>query len=311
MEGYSNPLYASSLAEFGTPFYLQRSRGWLLERGIPGTQLRDLMGCYPIFTCQDWRRLDLDIRRIGEGHVSLVLVTDPFAGLDEPTLREIFTDIVRPFKRHYIVDLEQDPGLAISKHHRYYLRRSQAAVRVEACTEPAARLDLWVALYQNVIDRYRLRGIQAFSRNAFARLMQMPGVDLLIAYRQGEAVGAHIWVRQCDRVYSHLNAVTQDGYQVGAAYALYGFAMEFYKGKARYLDLGGGAGLSEDGTDGLAAFKRGWANDTRPAYLCGKVFNRELYLELVRMKRTFQRGYFPAYRWGEFTSQPAKANQHG
>jgi hypothetical protein len=52
--GYAHPAYATSLAEFGRPHELIQSSGWILERAVPGTDVRDAMGCYPIFACRDW-----------------------------------------------------------------------------------------------------------------------------------------------------------------------------------------------------------------------------------------------------------------
>ena len=64
------------------------------------------MGCYPIFTCQDWSKLAPDLQDLGDALVSLALVTDPFGEYDEPYLRRNF-DIVFPFKEHYVVDLQR------------------------------------------------------------------------------------------------------------------------------------------------------------------------------------------------------------
>ncbi len=76
--GYRHPLYAASLAEHGTPRRLPASDGWILERDIPGFTGRDAMGCYPLFCCGRWDRLADDLRELGDGLVSLTLVTDPF-----------------------------------------------------------------------------------------------------------------------------------------------------------------------------------------------------------------------------------------
>ncbi len=46
--GYLSSAYAESLAEFGRPRELAKCGGWILERKIPGTDLHDAMGCYPL-----------------------------------------------------------------------------------------------------------------------------------------------------------------------------------------------------------------------------------------------------------------------
>ena len=78
MTGYLHADYARSLAEFGTPRELPRSGGWILERKIPGFNAYDAMGCYPLFCCKDWSRLQGDIAELQSELVSLSLVPDPF-----------------------------------------------------------------------------------------------------------------------------------------------------------------------------------------------------------------------------------------
>src|SRR5438093_1510186 len=72
--GYMHPRYARSHQEFGSPRELPRCRGWVLERPIPGFAYTDAMGCYPLFACQDWSQLHLDVEDLRNKLVSLVLV---------------------------------------------------------------------------------------------------------------------------------------------------------------------------------------------------------------------------------------------
>src|SRR5438045_5100866 len=90
--GYAHPQYAASLGEYGAPRLLPRSRGWILERPIPGTDVRDAMGCYPLFACQDWSGLSDDLAEISRERslVSVVLVTDPFGEYHEADLHAAF-----------------------------------------------------------------------------------------------------------------------------------------------------------------------------------------------------------------------------
>ncbi|MFN8619321.1 MAG: hypothetical protein U0869_01070 [Chloroflexota bacterium] len=55
----------------------------------------------------DWEALDTDLPALAGDLVSVVGVTDPFEAYDEALLHRTFGDLVRPFRRHYIVDLEQ------------------------------------------------------------------------------------------------------------------------------------------------------------------------------------------------------------
>src|SRR5262249_45090205 len=124
--GYQHPLYAASFAEWGQPRALQAAGGWVLERDVSGAVARDAMGCYPLFACADWRRLGEDLDAIGRDLVSLALVTDPFAGVTPHRLHEVFPDLARPYKAHFVVELARDPGTFV---HTSHLRNAVKARR--------------------------------------------------------------------------------------------------------------------------------------------------------------------------------------
>lgn len=304
MQGYLSPAYAQSLAEFGTPRQLPRSGGWLLERSIADTPHRDALGCYPLFSCADWPALQADLAALDDELVSVGLVTDPFGNYTEEELYGSFNRVLR-FKEHFLVDLSRDPEEYVSQHHRYYARRSLRTARFEHCADPAAHLDEWVALYQVLIERHELRGLKAFSRESFARQLQVPGLVMfrMIDTETGEGVAAHLWYVQGDVAYSHLTAFSEAGYRSSASYGLYWSAIDFWRrdlsGGVRRLNLGAGAGVAADATDGLTRFKRGWSTETRPAYFCGRILNRSRYEELARHRAPPETNYFPAYRAGE------------
>ena len=95
-------------------------------------------------------------------------------------------------------------------------------------------------------------------------------------------------------------ASSQVGYEVGATYAMDRFSFEYFTDKARWLDLGGGAGIANEAMDGLSQYKKGWSTDIRTNYFCGRIFSHANYSEIVKAKHSFAEDYFPAYRKGEF-----------
>ena len=298
--GYAHPDYARSLAEYGTPTALPRCGGWILERPVPGFAATDAMGCYPLFVCRDWSQLRVDIEGLGSRLVSLALVTDPFGNYTPEELHASF-DIVRPFKHHYITDLRLPLSESVSKHHRYYARKSLRQITVDICHEPSRHLREWSSLYDNLVRRHNITGIRAFSPESFLRQLSVRGMVLFLARLDGEVVGAYV-VATCDDVaYSHLSAFSDVGYRIRAAYALRWTALEYLSGrKVRYVDMGGTAGLDDERTSGLAKFKSGWSSETRPVYFCGRILDPETYGTIVRAKASREDGYFPAYRSGEF-----------
>jgi hypothetical protein len=298
--GYGHPGYAASLAEFGRPRQLPGCDGWLLERSIPGSNRTDLMGPYPLFSCADWSKLPGDLEALeGRGTVSLSLVTDSFGEYDEALLQRAFPDRVMPFKRHFLVHLPQSLG-EISKHHRYYARQALNAVSVMEAVNPLDYLDEWVTLYDHLIQRHGLSGVKAFSRSSFAKLLSLPGLVMLRALDEtGHVVAAHLWLQDGETATSHLLAMSPAGYGVNASYALYWSAVERFRGRAEVLNIGAGAGIDPAGTDGLTRFKRGWANDSRLVYFCGRVLDEQAYRQLEGATGTQGSAYFPSYRSGE------------
>jgi hypothetical protein len=109
-----------------------------------------------------------------------------------------------------------------------------------------------------------------------------------------------LWYRDKDRAYSHLQATSPVGYQSRAAYALYAYGLDcLAEDDCAVAALGAAAGDPNSEDDGLLAFKRGWATDTLPVYLCGCILDAETYTHLTRMKAPKNTNYFPAYRAGE------------
>jgi hypothetical protein len=161
-------------------------------------------------------------------------------------------------------------------------------------------VDEWMDLYTNLIRRHNLKGIKAFSRTAFAKQLRVPGIVMFRAVHRGTTNGMQLWYVQGEVGYSHLTAVSPLGYKLRSSYAIYWAAIEHFSNKVSWLDLGAGGGASSASVDSLSEFKRGWSNETRTAYFCGRVFDRKKYDEVVKASGMFSTDYFPAYRKGEF-----------
>ena len=297
--GYMHPAHADSLAEFGAPRELPYCGGWLLERQIRGTEFRDAMGAYPLFACRDWSALPRDLQDLEGELVSVSLVPEPFGAYDLALLDACF-DVVIPFKQHFVADLREPPQAIASKHHRKYALKALEEVKVAVCPEPMELLEEWIFLYGALTERHGITGIRAFSRTAFAKQLAIPGLVAFRAEHQGRVVAANLFFLQGQTAYDHLTAASPEGYECRASYALKWCALQHFSGKARWIDWGGGAGVTDDSSDGLTMFKRGWAQTTRPVYFCGRILDETQYHALTRAKNCEQSCWFPAYRDGEF-----------
>jgi hypothetical protein len=278
---------------------LPRSGGWILQRQIPNTSDWDGIGCYPLFACQDWSQLPVDLDYLQTDLVTLALVTDPFGAYDPASLKEFF-DLVIPFKQHFIVDLKRPIDEIISSHHRYYAQRALRQLQVDRCKNPPEFLSQWVSLYATLTEKHKLSGIKAFSKHAFAKQLNTPGTILFHASDGQEIVAACIYFVQGAVGYNHLMALSPNGYKLSASYALYWKVIEYFQGKLRWLDLGAGAGLQNKSDDGLTFFKRGWSTGTREAFFCGRILDQKKYACITAAKKISTSDFFPAYRKGEF-----------
>ena len=148
---------------------------------------------------------------------------------------------------------------------------------MERCLEPLEFLDDWVSLYQTLIDRYDITGISAFSRNSFAGQFSVPGIAAFRAVENGATAGMLLWYQQNNRAYYHLGAYSNRGYEVGASFALFDFALRYFCSRQlKWLNLGAGAGAGSSNS-GLTRFKQGWSTGVRTVYfLRSNLFSREV-----------------------------------
>lgn len=300
--GYFHRLYCQSLSEFGRPRFLEASHGWILERQISNSTQLDAMGCYPLFACQDWSRLHLDMAKLQDELVSLALVTDPFGDFEPHYLRRCFPDRVVPFKEHMVTDLSRAPESFVTGHHRRNARKALDHLSIELCKEATLFADEWTNLYAGLVKRHNIHGLSAFSPASFRMQLAVPGMLMIRATHGEETVGMTLWYADRKRAYYHLGAYSEAGYRLHASFGLFWRAIEHFSSQGlQWLSLGAEAGLSRtDQESGLSRFKRGWATGTRTAFFCGRIFDQDGYAEAMRIRQVAASDYFPAYRSGEF-----------
>ena len=293
---YASLAYAQSLRHAGQPLDLPDWGSPVLLRDIPGAPGQvDAMGPYPLCVMKPDADIPAGLAALRvRGAVSVVLVADPLAGPDAATLSRHFT-LCRPFKTHHVIDRRLGPATP-SKHHRDRIRRGerQATTRLVSLREPVWA-DRWRNLYAGLVARKGITGLQAFSQESFDSLAALPA-DQLVAFAaeasDGSVLAMQLWIRHASRAYSHLTATSEAGYRTGATYVVYAAAIEHFA-DCDVLDLGGGAGHTDDPLDTLAAFKRGFANDVNTVWLCGAILDPPTYTQLAAGRSG---SFFPTYR---------------
>ena len=296
--GYQHADYADALSESGAPYHLSACNGWILIRQIAGHPWRDARGCYPIFSCGDWGALPHDLKNI-EQIISLVMVTDPFGTYTPESLSFCFPDLCVPYKQHHIIELTRPLFANLSEHHARNVRLATQQVDVQVCDDPSRFASEWIVLYQTLIRRHQITGIAAFSDTSLRKQLQVPGTILFRATAQNQTIGMMLWYHQQYIGYYHLAAYSDVGYELKASFAVMARSIEYFSTRAQFLSLGAGAGTYESPEDGLSRFKRGWATATRTAYLCGRIYDRRKYDQLLAERGLTTGDFFPLYRTGE------------
>jgi hypothetical protein len=286
---YADAAYAAALAFAGRPLAVPAWESFVLARPIAAGG-EDALGLYPRAVIAPGADLAAGLASLAQaGLVSVVLVADPLAAPPPDALAAAFS-LCRPFKTHQLIDRAK--GYAPTKHHRYEIKRANARCRVERVALAEHLVD-WRRLYDGLTERHAIAGMAAFSDSYFQALADWPVFGTFVATVDGEVAAMAIWFEHAGAAYNHLGASSAAGYANGASYALYDAAVAHFSGAA-VLDLGAGAGLEDDPEDGLARFKRGFANAEVTAYLCGAVLDEGRYVELTGGRP--DAGFFPAYR---------------
>ena len=298
-EGYIHPLYAESFSDIGTPLYLPKSKGWLIKRQIPGTNDFDAMGPYPLFFCERWDLLIEDIQSLENEVVTVTMVIPPLFSFPHERFQHLF-ELFRAYKCHYILDYSKPLKQAVSSSRRKDARRALRTVRVEIESTPGIDVREWHHLYSILIKHHEIRGIRSFSYHAFENQLAIPNTYFFKAIFNDKVIGGNIYYLQDGIVYYHLSALTDEGYQKDASYALKWAAIKYFKGKANFMNLGGGTAEDENEIlSGLDQFKKGWSNTIQRSYLCGKIMDQKKYQYLMELKKN-KMDWFPAYRSGDY-----------
>jgi peptidoglycan biosynthesis/recognition FemAB-like protein len=263
----------------------------VLARRIPATEDFDVSGCYPITPFCESPDLAGGLNRLRSlGAVSSNMVPDPLHAPSDERLAAAF-DVCLPFKTHFIIDRSL-PAPRLGATHRSNLRRALSRCDLKLVSLRNHLLE-WLDIYDGLVAAKGIRGPALFPSGYFEALSQLPGLTTFAAVQVDVLVAAALWVRVDDCAYYHLAASRPEGYRSQAMYGLVAMAIDYFQ-DCKILHLGGVAGAVDSSSNGLARFKRGFANDIRVARLCGAILNRERYAELT--KSVLNSSFFPAYR---------------
>lgn len=299
---YASLEYALCLGHVGEPLRLERSGLAVIARKVEGTARHDLVGPYPLMPIEDPAALAADLDALAHSDdppVSFVAVAEPMLTRDIDGLRAGFRAIARPFKRHFVVDPRLPEDERLSKHHVAELRRARSFATFEVVHPADGRAD-FVRLYDGLVRRLALSGAAAFPAASLAAQLELGGaLGVRAVEADGRTTAYALMLRDGPFAWYHLAAQDELGRKHLAGYGALAEALRLLAEEdVRLVDLGAGAGLDEDATDGLAKWKSGFTSpksegDHPIAWLVGRVIDPLAYAALSSGRET---QFFPRYR---------------
>lgn len=287
---YASIQYAQALQDFGSPIALTTAQSSGLVRKIATTEYQDVMGVYPRCALTNTVDLAADLKALRDQQlISLVLVSDIFCFPDIKQCQSHF-DVIKPFKTHFIYNASNP--FNYTKRNLINIRKAHKECHI-AEIKLQDHLADWYYLYDYLIAKHHITGIQAFSKSYFEKLCQIDGLISIAAFVKNEIVAIYLWFAWQEHLYFHLGASNAQGYEARAAFAINDYVIQNY-GATHIIDFGSNAGLANNPQDGLAQFKQGFTNDSATSYLCGAILNPAIYQKLCHDLGTHD--YFPAYR---------------
>lgn len=200
------------------------------------------------------------LRRAGVASVSLV--TDPMCSPSQSLMEAAFGSC-RPFNENYLIDRELG-RMRLHKRHRKMIGGAKKLCSVDrGALRPL--LERWWTLQQS--SREIRTPVDSIPAKYFQMLAGLEGVEVIAAHYENEIVTMTIWLRFKDVLYYIDGASNQTGLAISAPYANFAYVIDQYV-DCRYVFLGGAADFRGPRSDGLARFKRGFANASVRDYLC-------------------------------------------
>lgn len=135
-----------------------------------------------------------------------------------------------------------------------------------------------------------------FSEKYFKDLLSLKNTKLFLAFDDNHTVvSGAIFIESEFLVSYHLGAKNYNINIVGSNYFLFDRIFDFYSEQGKlYALLGGGRTSNPD--DSLLKFKRKFSKITKPFYIGGKIYNKDIYNKLCSIKN-FNNNRFLRYRY--------------
>lgn len=196
----------------------------------------------------------------------------------------------------------EDPIMEeFSKSARKTMRRALQNDLSYVIEEGCDSIEEFQKIYYETMDRNEAGSDYYFPTSYFDDLRHDIS-DRLLSCRvlyQGETVSMSLCFHTDDILHVHLSGTKDEFLHLSPAYVLrYAYVLWAQEQGLKLIHYGGGTTGSPD--DSLFLFKKKFGRNTQfPFYLGKKIWNKEVYRELVARSGQNEKIFFPAYRQGE------------
>jgi hypothetical protein len=137
-------------------------------------------------------------------------------------------------------------------------------------------IDKFIELYNETMLKNDAGDFYFFEEDYYKNLINLENVKLYEIIFENEIIAMGFFMLSGNIGHYHLSANTPLSYKLNSNYALLHNIFEISKELGiQYFMLGGGTTSNED--DPLLKFKKKFSKDTKPFYISGKIYNKELY----------------------------------
>jgi len=286
--------FASALGE---AFQLERANGWVLKRQLGEDGGYDLISPYPSFAETDFAKINFDLASLmaEKKFVALTLRTDALSEAEVLSTKAHW-DWFKTFKTHHITDLSIDWRTSAARNALRYEKRARQTFQYEVSSTPSDYAKELHHLNQTILQRTTGSIQSQIELETLKRQLGLLGAVLIKATYDSGLQALGLFMQSDNKAYAYLLGCTNDAREDYVLYGLYGFALDLFSNRVRYVDFGAGPGMRDNIDHPVAKFKRLWTNKMAKSYICGKIIRDDIYRQLTKTSPVDHPDFFPGYK---------------
>lgn len=197
-----------------------------------------------------------------------------------------------------LADFDDPFQAEFSKSARKSLRRCLRDGLTYEIEEYPDTLEDFAEIYYQTMDRNEADDSYYFGAEYFSSFLEtMPeAVIKCSVFYEDKTIAMGFYLRSADVLHTHLSGTLSEYLHLSPAYVMRYALVEWGKKKG-YKLIHTGGGISGDPDDGLYRFKKKFGQNTEFDFHIGrKIWNKEVYRDLVKLTGTADASFFPQYR---------------